>query len=158
MTEPKTSETRCAEYELEIAIKADRDAVWKALVDETNSWWLPDFHMIGESSVVEFDVSPGGRGLIEHREDGSFLVWYSVQFFLPEHFQIYLVGNVAPNWGGPSTSNLFLAVEENPAGCILRVKDAHHGAFHDDFIQSLKNGWIQLFGEGLLRYVEEKKK
>jgi len=33
-------------------IDAPRERVWQALVDETNAWWLPDFHMVGEGSVV----------------------------------------------------------------------------------------------------------
>ncbi|MEM9645761.1 MAG: hypothetical protein AAF989_12295, partial [Planctomycetota bacterium] len=114
----------------------------------------PDFRMVDEASTVEFDIRPGGRGLIEYREGGGFLVWYSVQFYQPENFKIYLVGNVAPDWGGPTTSNLCLSLEENDTGCVLKISDAHHGRINDAYIGSLNDGWKQLFGEGLRSHVE----
>lgn len=156
MTETKPKELRYVQYELEFPMKSDRQTVWKALIAETNAWWLHDFHMLGESSVVEFDVRTDGRGLVEYRDDGSFLQWFSVQFFLPTEFQVYLIGNIAPHWGGPSTTNLFLSVEDQADGCMLRVSDAQHGAFDDNFIESLKSGWNRLFGEGLRNFVEAK--
>ena len=154
MLEIKTSETGCVQYELEINIKAERQAVWKAIVEETNVWWLPDFHMVDEASTVEFDIRPGGHGLIEHRDNGAFLVWYSVQFYQPEQFKIYVIGNVAPEWGGPSTSHLCLSLEEHHDGCILKVSDAHHGCINVAYVNSLKDGWGRLFGEGLRHHVE----
>ena len=154
MVETKTSASRCVQYELEIEIKADRATVWKALIEETNGWWLPDFHMVDESSVVEFDVRPGGRGLIEHRDNGAFLSWYSVQLYLPEQFKVYLLGHVAPDWGGPATNHLCFFLEEHQEGCTLKVSDAHHGHVSDDYINSLNDGWGRLLGDGLRRYVE----
>jgi hypothetical protein len=154
MLETTTSETRCVQYELEIQIRASRQTVWQAIIEETNIWWLPDFHMVDEASTVEFDVRPGGRGLVEYHDEGAFLAWYSVQFYLPEQFKVYLLGNVAPDWGGPSTSNLCLALEECDDGCLLKVSDAHHGCVSDQYVDSLRSGWGRLFGEGLRDYVE----
>lgn len=78
MVETKTSKTGCVQYELEIEIKADQQVVWNAIIEETNAWWLPDFHMVDAASTVEFDIRPGGRGLIEHQDGGGFLQWYTV--------------------------------------------------------------------------------
>lgn len=156
MVESETSETGCVQYELKIEINAERQVVWNAIIEETNAWWLPDFHMVDEESLVEFDVRPGGRGLIEYHEGGGFLIWYSVQFYQPDEYRVYLIGNVAPDWGGPSTSNLCLSLEQNAAGCVLRVSDAHHGRVTESYINSLKDGWGRLFGEGLCSYVESK--
>ena len=44
-------------FELEIEIDAAPEAVWKALIAETNAWWTPDFHMMGPDSVVTLDPS-----------------------------------------------------------------------------------------------------
>lgn len=74
----KKSEANCVQYELEIAIDASRERVWKAIFEETNFWWLPDFHMVGEGSVVTFDTAAGGAGLVEHLEGGGGLLWYQV--------------------------------------------------------------------------------
>lgn len=154
MIELKTFETGCAQYELEIAIAAERRVVWEALIEHPDRWWLPDFRMVDESSTVELDVRPGGRGLIEYREGGGFLVWYTIQFYQPDAFKIYLVGNVAPDWGGPATNNLRLSLEESEDGCVLKVSDTHHGHVREAYMKSLRDGWTRLFGNGLRRYVE----
>jgi len=154
MVGAKSLETGCMQYELEIEISARAETVWKALIDETNRWWLADFHMVDPESVVEFDTSPGGKGLVEYRPDGSFLHWYSVQYYLPDQWKIYLVGNLAPDFGGPATSNLLLHVEERNETCVLKIVDAHHGHVSEKYIESLQSGWQQLFSEGLRDFVE----
>ena len=156
MVDVKLADVSYAQYELEIAINAPIERVWNAILEDTNLWWSPDFHMVASESTVEFDVSPGGKGLIEHNPDGSFLQWYTVQFFMPDQFKIYMVGNVAPDWGGPSTTNLCLSLSASDDGCILKVSDAHHGKVNEPYIESLKGGWKQLFGDGLKRFVEGK--
>lgn len=144
----------CHHYEIEIEISAPRKRVWQAIFEETNSWWLPDFHVAGEDSVVTFDTMPGGPGLMEAAPNGSVLQWYTVQMFLPVDFKIYLVGNVAPEWGGPTTSNLKLAVLETESGCRLQVSDARHGNVDDAQAKSYEDGWRQLFTDGLKKFVE----
>lgn len=150
----KKSEASCVQYELEIRINSPPERVWKAIFEETNLWWLPDFHMVGEGSVVTFDTEPGGAGLVEQLEGGGGLLWYSVHYCLPSEFKIYLVGHVAPDWGGPSASHLKLALEENETGCVLKVTDGQHGNVSLESVQSLHDGWTGLFTSGLKEYVE----
>ena len=150
----QTTEAKCVQYELELEIKAACQQVWQALIEETSAWWLPDFHMVGEDSVVEFDTKAGGRGLVEYKSDGSFLQWYSVVGYMPEQFRVYLVGYFAPDYGGPSTSNLRLSVERRGEGSVLTVVDAHYGKVSGDYIRSLQSGWQQLFSDGLRQFVE----
>jgi len=154
MTGAKTSDASCVSYELEIGIDASRERGWKAIFDEVNSWWLPDFHLVGQDSVVTFDPTPGGQGLVEKIEGGGGLLWYQVHFYQPDEFKVYLVGFVAPDWGGPSTSHLKLALEASETGCVLKVADAQHGSVSADSVQSLHDGWIQLFTDGLKAFVE----
>lgn len=153
MNGARVSPAQVAQYELEIEIDAGRERVWRALLEETNSWWLPDFHMVDAQSVVTFDTGPGGS-LIEQVPGGGSLKWYDVQYFLPDQFKIYLVGHMAPEWGGPSTSSLSLAIDERDGGCVLKVTDAHFGNVTEASVESLSNGWRQLFGEGLKPFVE----
>lgn len=154
MVGAKTYDATCAQYELEISIQAPCKKVWQALLEDTNAWWLPDFHVVDPESTVEFDVQPGGRGLVEHRADGSFLQWFTVQACMPDQFKLYLIGHVAPDWGGPSISNLTLALTEQEGGCVLKVTDAHQGRVSEATLNSLESGWKQLFGEGLRVHVE----
>lgn len=150
----RKTETNCVKYELEIAIEASPNRVWKAIFEETNFWWLPDFHMAGEGSVVTFDPTLGGTGLVEQLENGGGLLWYQVHCCLPTEYKIYLVGYVAPDWGGPSASHLKLALEETDSGCVLKVTDAQHGNVSLEGVQSLHDGWTGLFTAGLKAFVE----
>jgi uncharacterized protein YndB with AHSA1/START domain len=150
----KKTEANCVQYELEIAINASRERVWQAIFEKTNFWWLPNFHMVGEGSVVTFDPTPGGSGLVERLEHGGGLLWYQVQYPLANEFKIYLVGYIAPDWGGPSASHLKLALQETETGCILQVTDAQHGNVNLKSVKSLQDGWTGLFTDGLKEFVE----
>lgn len=141
-------------YELQIAIDAPRERAWRAIVDETNAWWLPDFHMVGEGSTVTLDTRAGG-GLVERLPDGGSLLWMTVQWCRPEQFTLYLVGHTAPDWGGPSTSHLKLELSpRDDDGCTLKVVDAIVGRVDDATIESLESGWTQLFTDGLKAFAE----
>jgi len=148
----KTPELRSVRYELEIEIEASREAVWEALTEETDAWWLPDFHMVGAGSVVTLDARAGGA-LVEQREGGGSLLWYTVQMCTPGE-SLHLVGHVAPEWGGPATTMLKLTLEETNGGTVLRVQDALFGQVSDANARSLEEGWGQLFGQGLKPHVE----
>ncbi len=154
MNPAKKSAASVVHYELEVEIQATRQRVWKAIIEETNAWWLSDFRMVDADSVVNFDPVPGGKGLVEALKGGGSLQWYSVQYYKPQAFAIYLVGYLAPDWGGPSTSHLKLVLEENGNGCKLKVTDAQCGNVSDENIQSLVDGWSRLFSEGLKAFVE----
>lgn len=150
----KTSPVGCLQYELEIPINASPDRVWQAMFEETNFWWLPDFHMAGANSVVTFDPTPGGKGLIENHEGGGGLLWYQVQYCLPHDYKIYLIGYLAPDFGGPATSHLKLMIESTDGGCVLKVTDAQTGSVSEKAADSQREGWSQLFSDGLKAYVE----
>ena len=139
-------------YELEIQITAPRERVWQALTNDTNAWWLPDFHMVGPDSVVRFDAVAGGT-LIESLADGGSLLWYTVMMVTPGE-TIHMVGHLAPPWGGPTTTMLCLSLEDTDDGCTFKVTDALFGRVSDDQLQSLESGWRQLFGDGLKAHVE----
>ncbi len=144
----------CHKYELEIEINAPREKVWEAILKKTNTWWLPDFHVAGPESTVSLDPVAGGRGLVEETPAGDSLLWYSVHMYQPSEFKIYLIGHVAPEWGGPTTSSLKLAVEQTDSGCVLKVTDARHGHVDETSLQSYSDGWAQLFTDGLKAFVE----
>ncbi|NNF43037.1 MAG: hypothetical protein HKO59_05080 [Phycisphaerales bacterium] len=148
------SDAGIARYELEIEIDAPPDAVWSALVDETNAWWLPDFHMMGSGSVVTFEPHAGG-GLIEKHADGGSLLWYTVQWIRPADRTVYLLGNIAPDWGGPTCSHFKLLVEARGDGSVLRATDAHLGNIDEKNLGSLASGWTTLFTDGLRAFVQE---
>ncbi len=129
----ETPPIQALQYELQIPIDAPQAEVWKALTEETNAWWLPDFHMVAADSVVSLQARAGGH-LIESVADGGSLLWYTVQMCVPGK-SLHLVGFMAPEWGGPATTMLELSLEETDTGTRLVLRDA-------------------LFGQGLREYAE----
>ncbi len=152
MTGARILETRAALYEMEIPIDAPRERVWQALTEETNAWWLPDFHMTGEGSVVTFDARAGGH-LYERHESGKSLLWCTVTMCDPG-VCIQMAGHIAPDWGGPTTSMLKFLLEDRDGGTLLRITDALFGHVSDDSVESLQGGWRWLMTDGLKAYVE----
>ena len=139
-------------YELQIPIDASKAKVWKALTEETNAWWLPDFHMVGEDSVVSLQARAGGQ-LIESKAGGGSLLGYTVHMCDPGQ-SLHLVGFMAPEWGGPATTMLELSLEETDTGTRLVVRDALFGHVSESTAKSLEEGWGKLFGQGLKEHVE----
>ena len=150
----QTSEATVAQYELEIPIDRPREDVWRGLTEDMGVWWLPDFHMVGEGSVVTFDARAGGQ-MIESREGGGSLLWFTVQWCSPGEV-LYLVGHHAPDWGGPATGMIKISLEDREGGTLVRFTDSHHGHVSEENLASLHEGWTQLLTAGLKAHVESR--
>lgn len=149
-----TMETRAVSYTFEVRIEAPKQSVWDALTEGINAWWLPDFHMMGADSVVRFEARAGGQ-LIEERADGSGLLWYTVSMCTPGTC-LYMHSFTAPEWGGPHTTLLKLALEEDSGATVLRVTDSLVGHVTDSTANTMQEGWTQLFSEGLKAHLESR--
>ena len=148
----RTLETQAVQYELEVSIDATPEQVWSALTASTDAWWLADFRMCGEGSRVTLEARAGGQ-LVEQRDDGSSLLWYTVQMCTPGE-ALHLVGHLGPDWGGPATSMMKVALAAAGDGTLLKIQDALFGALSESAANSLESGWRQLFEDGLKAYVE----
>jgi uncharacterized protein YndB with AHSA1/START domain len=151
----RETDTRALQYELEVSIDADPATVWATLTEDTDAWWLPDFHVVAADSVVTLDARAGGL-LVEQQKGGGSLNWYQVQHCAPGE-SLHLVGHLSPDWGGPATTMLSITLEERDGGTTLRVRDALFGVVGEGTAKSLESGWKQLFGEGLARCAEAKR-
>jgi len=138
---------KIAEYQFEVSIKRSAADIWRLMVEEINVWWMGDFRALGKDSKVTLNAETGGQ-LIESTSNGGSLEWYRVQMLLPGK-SIYLVGYMAPDWGGPTTSMLKLEVEDRGNGGALIVSDALLGNVSEASASSAEDGWRMLFGEGL---------
>ncbi|MEE9384275.1 MAG: hypothetical protein V3V08_12790 [Nannocystaceae bacterium] len=149
----QAKEVRSLSYTFDTEIGAGRPEVWQALTGETDRWWLPDFRMLGQGSVVEFQPHAGGQ-IIGRMQGGGSLLWYTVQMCRPGQ-SIHLVGHIAPEWGGPTVSMLkWELIERGDQGTLVRTTDALLGPVGDGGAESAKEGWTQLIGRGLKPYVE----
>lgn len=138
--------------ELEIPIHAAPAEVWRALFDDVQSWWHPDFHMAGASSTIRFEPTLGGR-LYETTEGGGGLCWYQVIALEPKR-SVTMTGTMAPPFAGPSTTTMHIALEEREGGTLLTLSESVFGHVSDEMKSSLEQGWRQLFEDGLKRHLE----
>ena len=147
----KVVNAQVASYELAIDIKKPRAAVWKALTAETNSWWLPGFHMMGEGSVVTTRAEAGGS-IIEKREGGGSMLWFTVNNVDP-HKSIEMMGS--KEFGGASVNLFKIELEDHEGGTRLTATDSHIGVIDEKSIGMLQHGWTELFTDGLKKYCEK---
>lgn len=147
------TDAKIIKYQFEVLIDRSAVDIWALLTDKINAWWLDDFRALGEGSTVSLNAVSGGQ-LIERAADNSSLEWYRVQMAVPEK-SLYLVGYMAPDWGGPTTSMLKLAVEDRDSGSALIVSDALLGNVSESSASSAESGWKTLFGVGLKAFAEK---
>jgi uncharacterized protein YndB with AHSA1/START domain len=141
-----------AHYEFALDIEASTSRVWRALTDQLGSWWLPSFHMLGESSIIELEPHAGGR-LVE-RADGRELLWYTVLAMDPEK-SLDLVGYCTAKYGGPSTTMLSIEVTGiSERLSRLNVSDSLFGRVTEESVRCVQAGWNELFSDGLKKFVE----
>lgn len=147
------TDAKIIKYQFELPIKRSAADIWALMVDEIDRWWMDDFRALGEGSKVTLSAETGGQ-LIERAADGSILEWYRVQMVSPGK-SLYLVGYMAPDWGGPTTSMLKLAVEDRDDGGALIVSDALLGNVTEASASSAEGGWKMLFGDGFKMFAEK---
>lgn len=140
-------------YELHINICASRQESWHVLTQQINGWWLPEFRILGTDSEVTFRADAGGQ-LVEKSPDGRTLLWFTTQMVVPRE-TIYLVGHCAADWGGPYISMLKLSLHDEQNGCRLDVHDSLMGNVKSGQLTSVKDGWCQLFTDGLKKMTEK---
>ncbi len=146
-----TYEARVVQYEFEIDIEAAPSRVWRAITDQLSTWWLPDFHVLGKDSIVTLEPVPGGRLFEQDGEKG--LLWYTV-IALSTNESMSLAGHCTQDWGGPCNTLLTLKLNETEKGTRLVVSDALFGRVEDQQVESLRSGWMQMFDDGLRKFVE----
>lgn len=148
------SDAKIAKYQFDVPVKRSVEELWSVMIDEINGWWMHDFRALGEDSIISLNPETGGK-LLETSPDGGSLEWYQVQMIVPKT-SLYLVGYMAADWGGPTTSMLKLALEARGDDSVLIVSDALLGNVTENSTQSASDGWQMLFGDGLKKYAESK--
>lgn len=152
MVEAEKVQAQVFKYNFEVEISRSAEVVWPAMVEQINEWWMSDFRVLGADSVISLSDQPGGM-LLEKGANGEFLEWYRVQMCQPGKV-LYLVGHLAPDWGGPTTSMLKLALAGDGSRCVLSVSDGLSGNVSEASAKSAEDGWRSMFGDSFKRYAE----
>jgi hypothetical protein len=129
------------------------EKVWECLINDINQWWLDDFKIMGSDSVISLDPNAGGA-LRETGNDGSSLDWYTVQMCIQKQ-SLYLVGYLAPDWGGPGVSMLKLSLQQKDGACLFTVSDGLMGNVSEKGANTTMAGWKSMFEGGFKQYVEQ---
>lgn len=147
------SNAQIVKYQFEFLIQSSPQKVWECLINDINLWWLDDFKTFGSDSVISLDANAGGA-LREIGSDGSSLDWYTVQMCIQKQ-SLYLVGHLAPDWGGPSLSMLKLSLQGKDDGCWFTVCDGLLGNVSEKGANMTMEGWKAMFEESFKRHVEQ---
>lgn len=140
-----------AQYEFAVDIDASLSQVWHALTARLGVWWLPEFHILGESQV-ELELRVGGR-LFESAE-GRELLWFNVVAFEQEK-SLDLVGACVARFGGPTTTMLSIELKElGPRQTRVQFSDSLIGRVTEESVRCLESGWKELLVNGLKKFVE----
>jgi uncharacterized protein YndB with AHSA1/START domain len=146
-------QTQLAQYEFEVDILAPASQVWRALTVDIDSWWLPSFHMLGESSKMELEAYAGGR--LMERVEGRELLWYQV-IAIDTGKSIDLAGYCTAKYGGPATTLLSVEITSTTDRFSkLRVSDSLLGLVTQNSVRCACDGWKQLFYDGLKKHAEK---
>ncbi len=143
MTDVEMLDSKIFKYGFDVPINQKADKLWSNLIEHIDAWWMNDFRALGEGSKVSLSLGENGV-LVEKGTNGETLEWYRVQMCVPGK-SIYLVGHVAPDWGGPTTSMLKLEIIEEDGGCRLAVSDALLGNVSKSKAEGAEDGWKQMF-------------
>jgi uncharacterized protein YndB with AHSA1/START domain len=141
-----------AHYQFEFIIQQSPQEVWNCLINDINQWWLDDFKTFGSDSVISLEANASGS-LRETGSDGSSLDWYTVQMCV-QNQSLYLVGYLAPDWGGPSISMLKLSIQKKGEGSLFTVSDGLIGNVSEKGASQTMEGWKTMFEESFKRHAE----
>lgn len=146
-----TGDMAIIEHTLEVAIEAPPARVWKALTDQTTSWWHPGF--FSREGALAFRIEPqlGGR-VFEDWGDGQGLTWYTVTGLVREEL-LQLCGDLDVRHG-PARIQTTFRLEPRDGRTLLRLEEAVFGRVTEKTRESLAAGW-RILVEGCLKvYVE----
>jgi len=148
------SDFRVAQVELEVNLAATPERVWKALVNETTTWWPREF-CVGQAKDFVIESKLGGR-MYEDWGNGAGLMWAQVIGIDPPR-SIDLLGHLTAAFGGPATTQFRIALASKDMGTVLTVSDTIFGNLSDDKCERTREGWEILFDQALRKHVERAK-
>lgn len=133
------------QLELEIDINATPERVWAALTEDISQWWPAEFYAGGEDGKRSYvlEAHPGGR-MFEQWDAGGGVLWGNVVLVEP-NVCLKVLGNVFPNWGGPTEwyGTWELTAQDN--GTRLKYSESDVGRIADSGVGEKIKGWTFLW-------------
>ena len=144
----------CVRHVIDITIDAPPARVWRALTEEINNWWLPEFRMAKNSQRLRLEPKIGGRWC-EEAPGGAGILWGTI-IGVTKGSSIQAIGHVAPPWGA-DTWICSMDIEETDTGTAFRFSEVVMGDLTQEQADEIEHGWNWLFTDGLKAYCEAQK-
>lgn len=134
-----------ANLTLETRIDAPANVVWETLTDRIGEWWPAEFYAGGEPGNRDFhlEARPGGM-MYESWGDGGGLLWGTVVTVNPSS-TLQMLGNVFPDWGGPTQFYATWELKEEGGVTTLRFSESGVGQVSDASTAEKDKGWTFLW-------------
>lgn len=150
------AEFQTATVALSRTFTKSRETVWEALTAGIQNWWPKEFYIGTYDGIapegIELDSRVGGL-FVERWGGGDGLLWATViTSVTPRH--LLLVGDSAPQFGGPNRAFTEFKLSEAGEGCELAFTHSPHGVVSEATAGTLEVGWNTLL-DHLVKWVEE---
>ncbi len=151
-TAARRLDAAAATYELQIRVDAPTERVWEIVTERPDEWWVDDLRCVPGGSEMILDARAGGT-LVERSPGGGSLLWFTVLAVEPGR-ALHLTGSLAPPYGGPAQTYLWLALEEDGEATVVRMTHSLHGYVAEGSLAEMESGWRLLLEKGLKPAVE----
>jgi uncharacterized protein YndB with AHSA1/START domain len=146
--EPVSEAGRFFQIELEFTLTASCEAVFKALTQDVDRWWV--FRVVEGISVMRLDPKVGGL-FAEENASGDGRLWGTVEF-IERNRRLRLRGPLGMNTAVDSVYSFMLQPHEGAT--LLQIEHRAIGDIAHDMGQAHHDGWISLVIEHLKPFVE----
>lgn len=137
----------------EVTINAPREKVWQALTRSIGQWWPHRPHAADQSKIA-LDVRVGGD-FTETWGDGEGAIWGTI-VYLVKGKRLTLSGVLGMR-EHPVTSLYTYELEDQPSGTLVKLTHEVYGHIDEQWPATYDDGWKQVLGTFLKRFVEEGK-
>lgn len=138
---------------LKFYFAASPRAVWTAFTRDMPKWWPKGFHTDPKAKGMHLEAKLGGRWY-EDWGTGRGRVWHTIVTFDPPRL-LETAGYLFPEFGGPAMTTLRLEFEAKGKGTRIRLSDSIFGRVDKGTKKSFEEGWNELLGKCLKKFVEK---
>jgi len=139
---------RFFQIELEFTLAASCEAVFEALTQDVDRWWV--FRVVEGISVMRLEAKVGGL-FVEENASGDGRLWGTVEY-IERNRRLRLRGPLGMNTAVDSVYSFTLQPQD--AGTLLQIEHRAIGDIAPDMGQAHHDGWISLVIEHLKSFVE----
>lgn len=145
---PALTDVQGFQIEQEVEIAASSDAVFRALTEGIDGWWV--HRRFDAPSTVRLEAEIGGS-FTETTDNGDAALWATVTEMHPNEL-LRLTGPMGMT--GPVVGVIEYQLKPRGDGTLLRLSHRAFGDIDDETRDNYESGWQMLLNQALKQYVE----